>query len=97
VRLLRSYLTGRSFEVAVAGYSSPLKSTNAGVPQGSSLSALLFIIFIDDLLSTTVSKLHAYADDTTLHSSIQYSKAPSTKKRLEDLRNFGTIIQQGLD
>jgi hypothetical protein len=97
IHLLDSYLNNRSFEVVVGGMISNKRHTNAGVPQGSSLSATLFLIFINDLLTITVSNTHAYADDTTLHSDLRYKRAPSTKLRGADALSLQDNIQSDLE
>ena len=51
------------------GFLSNLHSINAGVPQGSVISPVLFILFINDLLTSTSSSIHSFADDTFLSSS----------------------------
>ena len=63
----RNYLSGRKQFVSVNGTSSELLPTTCGVPQGSILGPLLFLIYINDLAS--VSKYAAtilFADDTNV-------------------------------
>lgn len=67
---LESFLTDRYQHVSVDGATSGLRPINIGVPQGSTLGPLLFILYINDLhrVSNYCSVLH-FADDTTLHYS----------------------------
>ncbi|KAL0829914.1 hypothetical protein ABMA28_003388 [Loxostege sticticalis] len=64
------FLSERSIRVVVDGCSSDLMAINAGVPQGSVLSATLFLLHINDLLSPGIV---AYADDSTVIESYQSS------------------------
>ena len=66
-----SYLCNRRQFCRVNGVSSRLDDINCGVPQGSCLGPLLFMIYINDLpFSLQCCQVTMYADDTTLsHSS----------------------------
>ena len=64
---LHSFLTDRKKYTSVTGKDSISQEIAHGVPQGSVLGPLLFIIFINDLnLSVTSSKVHHFVDDTNL-------------------------------
>ena len=62
----QSYLTNRRQRVAVGGHLSSLKHTNSGVPQGSILGPMLFLVFVSDMCEGLKSEVHQFADDTTL-------------------------------
>ena len=65
-----SYLTNRSSEVVIDNVHSLKTSNNFGVPQGSILGSLLFILYINELTDVGYEfglKMHSYADDTTLY------------------------------
>ena len=63
----RSYLSNRKQFVFHNGHSSVLRNINCGVPQGSLLGPLLFIIYINDFYrSSNVASFILFADDTNL-------------------------------
>ena len=65
-KLLRSYLSNRIQAVSVNGKMSSFKSITCGVPQGSILGPLLFLIYINDLPNALLNQPRLYADDTCL-------------------------------
>ena len=65
--LLKNYLENRKKFVQLNDHSSELKCVQNGVPQGSILGTLLFLIYINDIPnSSMVFNFLLYADDTTL-------------------------------
>ena len=65
---MKSYLSNRKQFTNVASYSSTYNEINTGVPQGSNLGPLLFLIYMNDLpfVSEILSSI-LFADDTTLY------------------------------
>ena len=66
---LKSYLLERRQGVWIDNVLSDWESLEVGVPQGSILGPLLFVIFANDLPFTLSCDLDTYADDSTLTSS----------------------------
>ena len=65
---LRSYLRGRSQCVTVNGHSFDLLPISCGVPQGSVLGPLLFLIYVNDLPNISkVLQFYLFADDTSIY------------------------------
>jgi len=70
---IRSYLTDRQQKVVVGGEASTETPVLSGVPQGSVLGPLLFLVYIDDVTEmhlSTGSILNLYADDMLLYKAI---------------------------
>lgn len=66
VQLLSSYLSDRVFRVRVENEYSSLKDIKAGVPQGSILGPILYLIYTSDLPVMENVKVATFADDTSL-------------------------------
>lgn len=89
-----SYLKDRKHRVKINGTKSNLKTCNIGVPQGSILGPILFLIFINDLPQlNNVMKSILYADDTTLlftgNNITELTISANTK--LKDVYNWLTL------
>ena len=63
-----SHLTNRNQYVSINGESSVPLDINCGVPQGSVLGPLLFLLYINDLPNTSnVLNFYLFADDTNIY------------------------------
>ena len=87
VTWFKSYLCERKFKISInASYSSPA-SLLCGVPQGSILGPLLFLLYINDLPQAVVSNLLLYADDTC--TVFQHKSKTEIEKQL--IRDFPSV------
>ena len=66
-----NYLSGRMQRVVLNGCSSNLVDVTSGVPQGSVLGPLLFILYVNDITDTKQSAIQMFADDTKLYRVIK--------------------------
>ena len=65
---LKNYFTNRQQYVKINGIRSEMLPIEIGIPQGTILGPLLFIIYIHDIFDIAVSQSYfiSYADDTSL-------------------------------
>ena len=83
-----SFLSCRSQSVIVEGESSDTIPVTSGVPQGSVLGPILFLIYINDLPDyTRHSQVRLFADDTIVYITFENSK-PGCHLLQEDLRGL---------
>ena len=69
----KSYLQNRQQRVVINNLQSEWASIKAGVPQGSILGPLLFLVYVDDIVKDIESDIFLFADDTSL---IEYITNP---------------------
>ena len=69
--LIKSFLANRFQRVVLYGQTSNWKNILAGVPQGSILGPLLFLIFINDIPEGIQSNIKIFADDTSIFSVLK--------------------------
>ena len=71
---IEQWLTDRRQHVVVDGEVSNSKSVLSGVPQGSVLGPLLFLIYINDLDDNITSNIFKFADDTKVLRKVNTTK-----------------------
>ena len=97
VSLFESYVSDRTEYVNMDGCHSSLKDANLGVPQGSILGLVLFLIFINDLPKILeYSAAEIYADDTTISANVDYRSAPGALNQVLQA-NVGKVAQWTTD
>ena len=87
-----SYFSGRQQTVTLNGVTSEYSKISCGVPQGSILGPLLFLLYINDMhRATKHSIMHHFADDTNLLCS---HKDPVMLRKMmnDDLRSLFTWL-----
>ena len=77
--LINSSLNNRFQHVILNGKSSNWLPVQAGVPQGSILGPLLFLVYINDLSEKITSTVKLFADDTSLFSVVNGPNIPANE------------------
>ena len=83
---IKDWLCDRQQRVVLNGFMSDWSSVCSGVPQGSVLGPLLFVLFINDIDTCVSSKILKFADDTKLFRKV--SSQADIEAIREDLTNL---------
>ena len=77
-----NFIEDRDYFVSANGYTSDTKRVNIGVPQGSTLGPLLFLLYINDMTNCSdILNFSLFADDSTAsHSDLNLNTALNTLK-----------------
>lgn len=84
---MTNWLSNRRQRVVISGVHSGWTAVTSGVPQGSVLGPLLFLIYINDLDTDLVSRVSKFADDTKL--GINAADPASVEALRRDLVKIG--------
>ena len=89
IEWIRDFITGRRQKVKVNGAGSSWANVTSGVPQGSILGPLLFILFINELPMKVDGEILLFADDTKLFHQVE-SRADqqSLQKDIDTMFNW---------
>ena len=90
LKWFKSYLSERRQRVVIAGYQSDTNEIRAGVPQGSILGPILFLIFINDIVCDISCNIRLFADDTSLFIVVEdeYTAANLLNEDVEKINQW---------
>ena len=90
LKLLHDFFSCRKQRVVLNGQYSSWDNVTAGVPQGSILGPLLFLIYINDLPNDLSSNCKLFADDTSLFSVVNniHTSAATLSQDLNGITNW---------
>ena len=82
---ISSFLTGRTQQVVYNGTMSTIQPVLFGVPQGSVLGPLLYVLYtaeLESIVERQDMKLHQYADDCQIYTSVSAADSPAAVSKL---------------
>ena len=77
--LFNSYLSDRYFKTKIGNSTSQIKTIKVGVPQGSILGPILYLLYTSDIPTTELTDVSTFADDTAILSSAPDPNTASTR------------------
>lgn len=94
IALIKDFLNNRKQQVYINNTNSKIKNIKCGVPQGSKLAALFYIIFINDIFETRFhGNIQLYADDIAITYSCNSVDILKTKMQ-DDIFKLKTYLDK---
>ena len=84
------FLSDRVQQVNLNGTNSEWTNITRGIPQGSVLGSILFVLYINNLPENIVSNVYMFADDTKVFETIT---SPHDQHTTERLRLFNILVK----
>ena len=95
---LQSFLLDRKQRVVLNGSSSPWSPVISGVPQGTVLGPLLFLLYINDIVDNITSQVRLFADDCILYREINTSAdVLALQKDIDSFENWAKSWQMSFN
>ena len=95
LKWLISFLTGRSMRVGVKGHNSGSKPVLSGVPQGSVLGPVLFLIYVNSIASQLKCNYTIFADDLKIYACVEHRSPTDTSSLMsETVQNDIAVLQR---
>ena len=89
IRWIESFLTNRTQKVKINGSSSESHPVTSGIPQGSVLGPILFVIYINDMPLEVKNQIYLFADDTKIYTRVKSSSDQTNlQKDLDSLQSW---------
>ena len=85
LKIIESFISDRMQRVTINGSNSDWIAVEAGVPQGSVLGPLLFLVYINDLSDIVDSEMRIFADDTFIFQIIPSNSQSASNTIHRDL------------
>lgn len=86
-RWIQNYLSLRTFQTRIGGALSKVRNACSGVPQGSVLGPILFLLYSADLHYKTVCTNHSFADDSKIYGNPR-TQAQQLQKDLDNIASW---------
>ena len=88
LKFFENYLQNRQQRVVLNGTKSDWRKISAGVPQGSVLGPLLFLVYINDLCENIKSQMRLFADDSFVFTPVK-NVVETHEQLVQDLETIG--------